>query len=243
VTGGTLLLESRHGDNPSVTADYLATLDRLTGARLQRLRYGRWVAAEGLVYDEWDRGVHVVQRFAVAPEWRRVWSVDFGFTSPATWQDWAVDGDGRMFLVSEIYCTGMLVEDLARRIRDVVGASASPEAIVCDHDAEDRRTLSRHLGLETRAAYKDICRGVDAVQSRLRRAGDGRVRLVAFADALRGRDLCLSGLPGCLAEEMDGYVWEPERDRPLKHRDHGCDAMRYAVAYVDGLRTRELVFY
>ena len=52
--GRTLLLESRHEDNPSVTADYLARLDRLTGARLWRLRHGRWVSAEGVVYEGWD---------------------------------------------------------------------------------------------------------------------------------------------------------------------------------------------
>src|SRR5579871_192987 len=48
--GQTVLLESRHEDNPTVTPEYLATLDALTGARRLRLRFGKWVQAEGQVY-------------------------------------------------------------------------------------------------------------------------------------------------------------------------------------------------
>src|SRR5690349_4259246 len=55
--GKCRLIESRHEDNPRLydaarqqwTEEgkrYLATLDALTGARLQRLRHGRWVQAE-----------------------------------------------------------------------------------------------------------------------------------------------------------------------------------------------------
>lgn len=56
-TGTAKVYFSRHGDNPSVTADYLAKLARLTGVR--RLRYfeGKRAAAEGTVY-EFDRAVH-----------------------------------------------------------------------------------------------------------------------------------------------------------------------------------------
>lgn len=58
--GRTRLFESRHEDNPSVTPEYLAKLDALTGVRYKRLRLGLWVAAEGQVYEEWDPAVHRV---------------------------------------------------------------------------------------------------------------------------------------------------------------------------------------
>ena len=69
--GRTAMLESRHEDNPGLWdherrewtltgRTYLARLDALTGPRKDRLRYGRWVQAEGVVYDGWDRGEHLV---------------------------------------------------------------------------------------------------------------------------------------------------------------------------------------
>jgi hypothetical protein len=61
------LLESRHEDNPvlfdaagKITEQgrrTLAVLDALTGVRKERLRYGRWVSAEGAVY-AFDARVH-----------------------------------------------------------------------------------------------------------------------------------------------------------------------------------------
>jgi phage terminase large subunit len=54
--GATLLLESRHEDNPSITPAYIAKLDALTGVMKLRLRYGRWAAAEGMVYESWIQG-------------------------------------------------------------------------------------------------------------------------------------------------------------------------------------------
>jgi PBSX family phage terminase large subunit len=60
MSGKTLMLESRHEDNPAVTPQYLAILDGLTGVRYKRLRLGLWVAAEGMVYDGWDPVLHQV---------------------------------------------------------------------------------------------------------------------------------------------------------------------------------------
>ena len=44
--GDVILRPSRHEDNPSVTPEYLAALDRLTGVRHKRLRLGLWVSSE-----------------------------------------------------------------------------------------------------------------------------------------------------------------------------------------------------
>jgi hypothetical protein len=83
------LLESRHEDNPTLWeqapagvdsptgewpltdaagrpgrytaggAKYLGRLDNMTGPRLPRLRHGKWVGAEGTVYEGFDRSAHV----------------------------------------------------------------------------------------------------------------------------------------------------------------------------------------
>lgn len=46
--------------------------DRMDGVLGQRLRHGKWVSAEGAVFDNWDTATHVVDRLkgpAVLPNW------------------------------------------------------------------------------------------------------------------------------------------------------------------------------
>lgn len=238
--GLTTMLESRHEDNPSVTAEYLAKLDALTGVRYLRLRKGIWAAAEGIVYEGWDRAVHLVDPFPIPAAWPRYWSVDFGYTHAFVWQAWAQDPDGRLYRYREVYHTKRLVEDHAKQIKALTADEPRPRAIICDHDAEDRATFERHIGLATVAAKKDVSPGIQAVAVRLRDAGDGRRRLYLFRDALVERDPELDDAkrPASTEEEIEGYVWDVGNGRkkgeePVKRDDHGADCLRYLVAHFD----------
>jgi phage terminase large subunit len=254
--GTTLLLDSRHKDNPSVTPDYLAKLDALTGVRHRRLRLGQWVAAEGIVYDGWDRAVHLIDRFPIPADWPRYRSIDFGFTNPFVCQWWAKDPDGRLYRYREVYGVQRLVEDWGHLIYEL-SAGEQIRATVCDHDAEGRATLERHmahsaaecrLGLHgfawTTAALKEVQAGIEKVASRLKAAADGRPRLFLLRDSLVRRDPLLEEAkkPTCTEEEIDSYVWDEvaggrlgerilEQPRPID--DHGMDAMRYVVMHLE----------
>jgi phage terminase large subunit len=249
--GRTTLLESRHQDNPllwncrandwtDAGKHYLARLDALTGPRAQRLRYGRWVQAEGVVYDGWDRAVHLRDRFGIPADWPRFWSVDFGYTNPFVCQWWAQDPDGRLYRYREIYKSQRLVEDHARQMLDLSKDEPRPKMILCDHDAEDRATLERHLKMQTCPAQKEKSPGIQAVAARLRKVGDGQPRLFFLRDGLVERDPLLieQKKPACTEEEFDGYVWDLSNNRrkgeePIDKDNHGMDALRYLVAYFD----------
>jgi PBSX family phage terminase large subunit len=263
--GKAKVLESRHTDNPMIYGldgqptergrEYLAKLDALSGPRRARLRDGAWVAAEGVIYEAYDTAVHLVDRFDIPPDWQRLWSVDFGYTNPFVLQRWAVDPDGRLILYAEQYMTKGLVEDHAREVLEQVcpgGRPADPtkgkgvvhgawleprpQAVICDHDAEDRATLERHLGITTKAARKSVSDGIQAVQSRLKSSAELRPRILIQRDSVVRRDQSLvdAKRPACTAEEIPGYVWaDGSKEQPLKADDHGCDAMRYVVAERD----------
>jgi PBSX family phage terminase large subunit len=250
--GKTILLYSTHEENPVLFdvsgrptpngESYLGKLDQLTGVRHARLRKGLWVAAEGIVYEEFDPAVHLVDRFEVPNDWQRWWSIDFGYTNPFVWQNWAEDPDGVLYLVQEVYRTGRLVEDHARTILNIVAPGGKwnqpePTAIVCDHDAEGRATLERVLELSTVAANKKVTDGIQAVASRLRVGPKGsRLRIMRDAVVCCGkRDVQLveAGKPTCTAEEFAGYVWADGKEQPVKADDHGLDALRYLVMEVD----------
>lgn len=246
-------LESRHEDNPMLYDQEtgqitrqgqrsLMVLDNLTGVRYLRLRKGIWAAAEGVVY-ELDRAVHCVPRFDIPAEWARYISIDFGFTNPFVAQWWAVDGDGRLYRYREIYVTQMLVEDIAREMRRI-SAGELIRYVVGDHDAEDRATFERHFGMVVKPAYKSISPGIQAVQTRLKKAGDDKARIFFLEDSLVQRDESLSAArqPVCTEDEFDVYVWpkgqegKPIREVPVDMYNHGMDAMRYFVAEIDNVR-------
>ena len=248
-SGPLTLFESHHEDNPTLfDADgniteqgtkTLSILDTLTGVRFHRLRHGRWVSAEGIIYDNWDRGTHIIPRFDIPDSWYRFRVVDFGYTNPFVCQWWAVDKDGRMYLYRELYQTQLLVEDAAKEILRLSG-SEEIGATVCDHDAEDRATLERY-GISTLPAKKGVQVGIQAVQARLRRAGDNKPRLFIFSDCLVEPDkkLLEAKKPKSLLEEIEEYVWETaregvaEKEVPKKLNDHSMDALRYACLFLE----------
>jgi len=212
-----------------------------------RYRKGLWAAADGLVYeDAWDRRANLIDRFIIPQDWPRYLAVDFGYGPghPFVCQWWAEDHDGRLYRYREIYRTRTLVEDHAREIRrlsqwNAIGGEPIPRAIICDHDAEDRATLERHLGLVTLPAHKSVSDGIQAVAARLRPAGDGKPRLYLLRDSLVERDTSLAEAkqPTCTEEEVESYIWATNsagrKDTPVKDHDHGMDAMRYMVAHRD----------
>jgi len=248
--GRLTFFESRHEDNPTLYDPIthaiteqgkrsLSVLDNLTGVRYLRLRKGKWAAAEGAVYEEFDRAVHIINSFPIPDDWVRFRAIDFGYTNPFVCQWWAMDPDGRLYLYREIYKTRTLVEDHARQINQL-SQNERIHATIADHDAEDRATLERY-GIPTIAAMKAVSLGIQAVQTRLRKAGDGKPRIFIMAGALVEADpsLIADKKPTCTEQELESYIWTPSKDgkpnkeAPLKENDHGMDPMRYLVAYVD----------
>jgi phage terminase large subunit len=123
--GKTYMINCRHEDNPrlftlnpdgsfTVTPygkSYMRKLDNLTGVRHLRLRMGQWVAAEGMIFDDFRAEIHVIDEMPKGWEtWSRYWSIDFGFTNPFVLQCWAEDPDGRLYLYREIYRTRRTVD-------------------------------------------------------------------------------------------------------------------------------------
>lgn len=255
--GTTRLINTRHEDNPvyfnadgSLTergVAYIGKLDNLTGVRHARLRRGVWAAAEGIIYEDFQDTVHVLDRFDIPADWTRYLAVDFGYTNPFVAQWWAQDGDGRLYLYREIYRTKRTVDLHARDILAAMQGPGGewteplPSAVVVDHDAEGRAVLERELGMITTSADKKVSEGIQAVQARMRVTGDGRPRILFLRDAVVSRDMELEAAkkPCSTLEEITGYVWDPgtarsgPKEQPLKINDHGMDASRYLVMHVD----------
>lgn len=280
MSGKLKMITSTHKDNPIYWSEanqdwtemgrqYIERLMALTGQMRQRLYEGKWVAAEGVIYTEFKPNVHIIKPFHLPEQLRRFMTVDFGFTNPFVAQWWAEDYDGRLYLYRELYGTQRAVEDWAHDIYEL-SKDEEISAIICDHDAEDRATLERHMlhGVDDCYAGRDkdfhkvpkksrgtigadkrresVRAGIEQVQQRMKLAGDGRPRIFFFEDC-RANDpddnLVANKKPTCTVEELDSYVWDTvssgrlgERtlESPRKVDDHGMDAMRYMIRYIDG---------
>lgn len=278
-TDALTMLESRHEDNPTLWdletggwtkrgAAYIARLDKLTGVTLLRLRHGRWAAAEGICWPGFDTARHLVDPFPIPLDWPRIWTVDFGYVHPFVWQAWAVAPDGEMYRYREIHMAGRMVEDYARQIMSLVRPGSQwdesnrrwvggrwiepkPQRVICDHDAEDRATLTKYLGMSTSPADKRVKLGIEAVERRWRdnrlfllRPGDVTIRgdqqpaggpdvVTPYGLVERDEKSADDRKPVSTEEEVGGYVWDDNKESPVKENDDGADTLRYAVAHFD----------
>jgi PBSX family phage terminase large subunit len=230
-TGDKIWVKSWHfelTDNPYLPADYIENLKRTTpsGMWYDRRIKGLWVAAEGLVYEDWDREKHVIEPFAIPADWQRFRSVDWGYTNPFVCLWGAVDPDGRLYIYRELYRTQTLIKDLAAAIHQEEGRF---RATVADHDAQDNAELAQH-GIRTAPAKKDVSIGIQKVAERLKEQGDARPRLCVFSN-------CTNTI-----REFGKYAWaerkegRPIKEEPAKLDDHCMDAVRYMVMEIDGHR-------
>lgn len=239
------LFHSRHEDNPTIYnrdgtltpngVERIAALDDLTGVRKERLRYGRWVQAEGAIYPQYDDRVHHIDRFDIPADWQRLRVIDFGLKNPFVCGWWAVDEDGRAYLYREIYMTGRTVTVHAKQINELSKDETIYETI-CDHDASDRATLAEN-GIPNIPAKKDVEEGIGRVQDRLKVQADDKPRIFFLRDSLVEIDQTLreQRKPIQTTDEFGGYIWKDKalKEQPLKQDDHGVDMTRYTVMYLD----------
>lgn len=229
---------SRPEDNPNNPQDYLENLRNLVGVAHDRLWLGLWVQAEGAIYPEFDSNVHLVDNIKnLSKTGRFIVSVDFGYTNPFSASLWYIDHEGIIWHYKQIYHTKRTVEDHCTQIKKMI-EGLQIEAWITDHDAEDRATLEKHLGVKTLAAFKLVNPGIEAVKKRLK---DNRLRFYRGALVELDLELEKAKRPTCLTDEIGGYRWsDKKQDSPIKENDHALDEMRYLIAYVDKIGSNRL---
>lgn len=226
-------IETYTFENSYLTADYLERMERKTGVDYQRNVLGKWVGSEGLVYDSWDRQVHVLERDR--SEFRS-WhiAVDDGYTNPFAAILFGEDGDGRLHAMREVYARGRSYQqkvDAVLGLRELDGKVLKLSNVVTDPAAPTLIRAFRDAGLPVvKKVDKSVFEGIQLVQQRLRIEGDGLPRLT------------VSGACPALAKEFESYEWRERGgewiDEPKKDNDHALDATRYLVRHLERPRPR-----
>ncbi|NLF93950.1 MAG: hypothetical protein GX564_08690, partial [Oligosphaeraceae bacterium] len=210
---------------PYLPDDTLHTLEALPGIMRRRMLEGEWCNNEGTVYPMFDPDVHCFDEMPPGFKgWPRYRAIDFGFTNPFCCLWGAVDGDGRLWVYRELYRSQCLVPEMAAIIREV---EPGYFYTVADQESPEGRQELAAAGIDTLEAEKAVTVGIQAVQLRLTKAGDGRPRLFIH-----------SGCVNTISEFFE-YRWAETKEgrnadeKPVKDNDHAMDALRYMVRAVD----------
>ena len=216
-----------------------------------RMVYGHWVAASGLVYPHYEAKKHVKEyerRHFPDDDWDWVRAVDYGWNDPNVCDLWAVRKDkGRAVLFKEIYKSKLPINDFGKMINEMCAFHEIPPVLwtVTDHDPAHNEELNK-MGIGTVNADKtSILRNINLV----RQAFTGN-KLRFNSDMLWhpvDSELMEQSLPTSCLEEIVRYRHEePENqksdgtaDYPMKScSDHSMNAMEYMVGRLWGGRDR-----
>lgn len=239
----THFIESSMFDNIYLPESYIENQkSTLFGHYYDRYVLGKWVGADKLVFDNFDRKIHIIKRFELPKEWKRFRAVDFGYRSPFTCGWFVRVGEdskeyniqrGDLILYREMYYTERTSSINAQRVKELSNyPDGTPEKIewtVCDWDAGDRADLEA-VGIRTIKANKtDKMSRLQKVRQRL---GNNDINkglitkptFFIFEDSLAERDRKIrfdlgtgrtNNNPTCAAEEFMAYSWKQSKNNTI----------------------------
>lgn len=229
-TGITKLLESRHQDNPRLWdpqkeewteegIDYIERLNNLTGVQKQRLRFGKWVQAEGVVYDEFEEENLTDKE----PDPKRAieLAVDDGYVNPRAIL-FIQKTDTEILVFDEIYHSRHLPEVCVQEVLERCRTNKwpRPETAVCPSEAVELRERFRSANIPPQKGTHKIIEGIKFVRS-------------LIVDGNRYRTIKVNRRCTNLINELMGGYKYPEAgtrrddENPLDKDNHACDALRY----------------
>lgn len=235
--GKTRMIFCRHEDNPRLYRDgqwtpegvlYLKTLDGLTGIRKERLRWGKWVQAEGVIYDNFSVEHNVTTDAEYDPNLPVIWGVDDGY---AYGQGIGTTGYHPRVIVMgnltpqggiNVFYTYLKTLELAdTTLANVLALPyKQPDIALIDSAAPELKGRIHAMGISAMGATHPVVEGIKNIR---RMVCDGQgVRLLKIH-------------PRCtdMIREFQSYRYADHgrvsagEISPLKMDDHTMDALRY----------------
>ena len=187
---------------------------------------GQFASFYGAVYKSFSRVLHVIKPFVIPGEWTKYRGFDFGFTNPFVCLWLAQDKDSNWYVYREYYLAKTGIGEHIKNVLHLSGEEKYLQSWADPENAGDRAELHK-AGIITHSARKDIAKGIEVVQSKLKVKSNGKPSLFVFNTC---RNTC---------REMAGYSYpkgtssKDPKDIPLQKNDHTCDALRYVIYSVE----------
>ena len=198
-----------------------------TGVFFLRFVKGLWAAADGLIYDMFDKERHVAEK-PPATEGDCYVSFDFGVQNPTVFLLWRKEkGSDRWVCHDEYYYSGReerrqktvaeYVSDLKKWLEEAGVPRHAVRQVIVDPSATALIVELKRNAFTVLAADNDVARGIADVSVML-----NTNRLLFLKHCKR------------TIREFGAYVWDAKAaehgdERPVKTNDHAMDAVRYFV--------------
>ena len=249
--------EMTYRDNPEIydqqtgeiTDEGKRRVDRLQdleGLRYKRGYEGLWVSGEGLVFEEFQPDIHIVDNFDIAKEWPRYLSIDWGYRNPSSCIWWARDKDDRIYAYKEIYKTKLTQPEFIKMIKENRDADRNIAYAAVDSADQDAVEQLKNAGFRVEQPKKSRAKQIDAVKERLKVDETGkpsifflRDRLVhppdpELKEAYRPLNVIDEFLTCEYLERTDGT---DKDDEAITRDHHGIDSTAYFILSLQRPRT------
>lgn len=216
-----LYLHFTMDDNLSLAESIKARYRALyTGVFFKRYILGLWCIAEGIIYDMFDTGRHVITAAEEALTSTCYVSCDYGTQNATVYLMWRKGVSGVWYCTGEYYYSGRqshrqktdkeYADDLVEFLR-----GRKVKAVIVDPAAASFIAELRERGFTVLKAKNDVEDGIRFVGSLL-----NALKIKFYADCVQ------------TIKEFATYSWDPKaadrgEDRPIKESDHCMDAVRY----------------
>lgn len=223
------LIQSTTYENIFLPPDYIEQLERIYPKgtpQHDRFVLGKMgVALPNAVWPDYHPKVHIVDDSEV-PYRNMVGAIaglDLGHRNPTCFLQGLVDHDDNIWIVNEHYEAGKSIAYHTSRIDKIYMQGP----VFGDWDAQGRHEYEQ-LGITVTPAFKEVDVGLEYVRQRFR---DRSLKIV--------RNKCPN-----LCREIPAYQYVEDdatgKERVVKKDDHACDALRYLVAGLDHISTRDM---
>lgn len=195
-----------------------------SGVFFKRYILGKWVAAEGLIYDMFEKTKHVINEITdeinelLHPTYYI--SCDYGTQNATVFLLWQKFEKDKWLCLKEYYYSG---RDKGKQKTDsefaddleIFALGYDIKQIILDPSAASFRAELRERGFSIKKANNDVENGIRFVATQL---NEGKILFMKC---------CINTL-----KEFSSYVWDEKaadigEDKPIKQNDHAMDAVRY----------------
>lgn len=203
-------------DNTFLNKEYVESIEASTptGMFFDRDILGIWVAAEGVVYQDFNKNKHYIQASTLK---------DINFTKYFAGVDWGWEHHGSIVVVGiDDKGTYYLIKEVAKQHKHVEYWVEEAKKIIkeygdirfyCDSARPDYVKKFKENDIKARNARKDVLAGISEVASLFKQD-----KLLVVEDNV-----------DIFKTEIYNYVWKDGKDEPIKVYDDVLDSLRYAI--------------
>lgn len=229
-----------HGsDNPHLDRDARERLYETMSASRRGLEdRGEWYNPGGMVFDRFDRAIHVVAPHRIPSDWQRLGGLDLGTAAPTAYLASAYDpGKDQLHIYGGYYGRN---SDQAVHASGIHALHAQlgdplPSMILADLNTPDAMEMAiayHDQGIALRPADKAFEAGIAAVSNRMEVRQRGR-------DRVEVPGLVIHDHPSVapLLTEIPMFAWRQHHikggaSKATHGADHACDVLRYLCHYL-----------